>query len=396
LTEHPRLYYLDDIPTPYRLGVQRRVAQEWRGAFKIAYCAESEPGRDWSFNFSDLNIEILPGWQYRPRRQTNPMSFKWNPTVATSLERFRPDVVVLSGYVHPTVYQAAIWCHSHQIPYGIACETSAHSTTLTGLKWQIKRWIAGSIVRRMDFGLPVGRNAANYLQLLGARDVQMFYFPNTPDTSVIRANAERIISQNEEGGLRRHLGIPEGSKIILFVGRMIDAKRPMDVLDAFRRLGSEASDVSLVFVGDGPLLDHLKGAATEDDRIVCTGWLTDTDKTAALMAISSMLVLPSQHETWGAVVNEAMAAGTPVIASDRVGAATELIESGVNGLIHSVGNIADLAKAIRFLLTEEGARSRMASAARVTALARGHEFAAANLIAGALHGIRQRRDQRPE
>ena len=119
-----RLYYLDDIPTPYRLGVQRRIAQNWGSAFKIAYCAATEPGRNWTLDFSGLDVEILPGRQYRPKKQANPFSFKWNPTVAASLDAFRPDVVVLSGYVHPTMMRAARWCRRRHVPYAIVCETS--------------------------------------------------------------------------------------------------------------------------------------------------------------------------------------------------------------------------------------------------------------------------------
>ena len=95
------------------------------------------------------------------------------------------------------------------------------------------------------------------------------------------------------------------------VGRLIDAKRPLDLLSAFLRLGPVAADALLVFVGDGPLLPALKTAAAGDPRIVFTGWVADPAKTAGLMAISSLFVLPSQHGTWGAVVNEAMAAGFP-------------------------------------------------------------------------------------
>jgi hypothetical protein len=191
LSNAPRIYYLDDIPTPYRLGVQRRIAEQWPGLFKIAYCAAAEVGRDWSFDFTGLDVEILPGRQYRPKRQVNPMSVKWNPTVVSSLKAFRPNVVVLSGYVHPTMFLAARWCRKHNIPYGLASESSARNSTTMGTKWCIKQLIAGGLVRGMSFGLPVGREAGDYLKVFGPTNAPMFYFPNTPDTSVIAAQADR-------------------------------------------------------------------------------------------------------------------------------------------------------------------------------------------------------------
>jgi glycosyltransferase involved in cell wall biosynthesis len=385
-----RLYYLDDIPTPYRLGVQRRVAGQWPGAFKIAYCAASEPGRDWTFDFGDVDVEVLPGRQYRPPRQVNPISIKWNPSVCTSLAAFRPDVVILSGYLHPTMYLAAQWCRQNGVPYAIACETSARSTTTTGLKGWIKRRVAGWLVRGMAFGLPVGREAGAYLATLGSPDAPMYYFPNTPDTSVIVAVAEQVREDGREQELRRSLNIPLNSKIVLFAGRMIDAKRPMDALEAFRLAGHATREATLVFVGDGPLLAEIKAAATGSDNIVCTGWLTDPVQTAGLMAIAAVMVLPSQHETWGAVVNEAMAAGTPVIASDRVGSAVELIESEVSGIVYPVGDVAALADAIGRVLLNDDLRLDMGRSGKEIALDKGEIYAADNLVSGALQAISRR------
>ena len=198
----PRLYYLDDIPTPYRLGVQRRVAVEWGGPMRIAYCAASEPGREWTFDFSGLDVEWLPGKQWRPARQVNPMSLKWNAGVSDSLTAFRPDIVVLSGYVHPTVYMAARWCRMNHVPYGIASETTARSTTMSGPRWLLKKALAGWLVEGMAFGLPTGREAAEYLRALGASDKPMHFFPNTPNTTPIVNVADSIRTSDGGAALR--------------------------------------------------------------------------------------------------------------------------------------------------------------------------------------------------
>jgi glycosyltransferase involved in cell wall biosynthesis len=102
------------------------------------------------------------------------------------------------------------------------------------------------------------------------------------------------------------------------------------------------------------------------------------------------MVLPSQHETWGAVVNEAMAAGTPVIASDMVGSAIELIESEVSGIIYPVGDTAALADAMSRLLRDDDLRRNMGRAGKEIALAKGEIYAADNLISGALHATEGR------
>lgn len=382
-----RLYYLDDIPTPYRLGVQKLVAERWPGEFRLAYCAASEPGRDWELDFGALRPEFLEGRQWRPSHQMNPFSFKWNPGVGRSLSAFRPDVVVLSGYAHPTMWQAARWCIRNGVPYAITCETSARISRTAGWRWAAKRLIAGWIVRNMAFGLPVGREAAAYLRRLAPTDAPMYFFPNTPDTGPIIAEANRIAATGGEAALRRELGISADAAILLFVGRIIDAKRPLDAIEAFMRLG-HAPEAMLLIVGDGDNLAGLSQRVAGDPRIVLTGWIKDPAKIVGLMAISTALLLPSEHEPWGAVVNEAMAAGTPVISSDRVGAAIELVESGKNGFLVPVGNVEALADAMRKVVADRDLAFCMGAAARCTALQQGEEFAVTNFVTGALESIR--------
>lgn len=391
MNDGPRLYYLDDIPTPYRLGVHQRIAELWPGRFRLAFCAASEPGRTWDLDLGMLDTEILPGFQYRPPRQANPMSVKFNPLVWRSLDAFRPDVVAVSGYVHPTIHLAAAWCRMHRVPYGVSCETSRRDTVMGGLKARLKKRIASSVVRGMAFGLPVGRDAAQYLELLGAKGAPMFHFPNTPNAAAIAAAAEQTRRSGAEQTLRQAFAIPPTSRIILFVGRMIDAKRPMDLLQAFGGLDSDTLDAALVFVGGGPLLEGLRQRAAGLARVVFTDWVKEPERVFELMAISSVFALPSQHEPWGAVVNEAMASGVPVIASDRVGAAMELVDSGTNGLVVPVGDVRGFATAIESLLADEAHRARLGRAGQATALAHGHEFAAGNLVKGAGYAVNVRR-----
>jgi glycosyltransferase involved in cell wall biosynthesis len=391
----PRLFYLDDIPTPYRLGVQKRVAEDWPGEFKLAFCAESEPGRDWTLDYGDLAPEFLDGKQWRPPGQVNPFSYKWNPGIARRLDAWRPHVVILSGYVHPTMWAAARWCVRNKVPYAVSCETSARSSATAGWRWAVKRAVSGWLVRAMAFGLPVGREAGDYLRAFGPSQAPMHFFPNTPDTAPIVAEAERLAATGGEGPLRAELGISPDATIFLFVGRLIDAKRPLDTVEAFKRLKG-AENAVLLIVGDGDHMAAIREAAAGDPRMVCTGWLKDPAVIAGLMSISTAMLLPSSHEPWGAVVNEAMAAGTPVISSDRVGAATELIDDGENGFLVPVGEIAGYTRAMHKLLTDPELARGMGAAARATAIAQGEEFAANNLISGALaatkHGTEESLD----
>src|ERR1044072_9032437 len=124
MPEGPRLYYLDDIPTPYRLGLQEVVADLWPGTFRLRFCSVSVPGCEWQLDFGAVDVEFLPGRQFSRPTPANPFQIKWNPGVAKSLAAWKPDVVILSGYTHATMWRAARGCIRNGLPYGVSCETS--------------------------------------------------------------------------------------------------------------------------------------------------------------------------------------------------------------------------------------------------------------------------------
>lgn len=385
-----KLLYIDDIPTPYRIGVHKQITKTWTGRFKVLFCAQDEPGRKWDLDLNDIDHAVLRGWQWRPKRQANPFSFKYNPDVIKQLKEYQPDVVVLAGYAHPTMIRAAAWCLQNKIPYGVACETSARSTAISGPRWLLRKLAIGWIIRNMAFGLPVGKEASRYLAMLGRPDVPMYFFPNTPDTSTfVAANRALLEDPEKVVALRACYGLDANCPVFVFIGRLIDAKRPTDALDAFRKLDHSVA-ANLLFIGDGVLLDKLQAAAADDARIVFAGWVTNQTEVAALLALATAVILPSQHEPWGAVVNEAMAAGTPVIATDRVGAANEIIDHDVNGFVLEVGDVHGILHAMCTLLETDNVAEDFGRRAQKKAMENGELFASSNLVRGAIAAIENR------
>ena len=125
----------------------------------------------------------------------------------------------------------------------------------------------------------------------------MYYFPNTPNTSAIIAEADRVRLRGLERSLRESFFIAADAPIILFAGRLIDAKRPLDVLEAFEQLKELRRTAVVVMVGDGPLKPALMERAK--GNVVFTGWIRDRKQMAALMAISRQMCCP-QYTSHGA------------------------------------------------------------------------------------------------
>jgi glycosyltransferase involved in cell wall biosynthesis len=128
----------------------------------------------------------------------------------------------------------------------------------------------------------------------------------------------------------------------LFVGRLIERKGLDVLLEAFARFeGGE-----LWIAGDGPLDEAVSAAAAQDRRIRLVGHVAGEDL-GDLYRESDVLVVPSLYEAWGLVVHEGLAHGRPVIATDQVGAADDLIDPGVNGYVVPAASAEETARAMR-------------------------------------------------
>jgi len=147
------------------------------------------------------------------------------------------------------------------------------------------------------------------------------------------------------------------------MGRLEGYKGVEVLLSAFARAAKEENNLRLVIGGDGSLRPRVEAiAADAEHRVTYLGRLSGDDVWRAYLA-ADFLVLPSLFEPWGLVVNEAMACGLPVIVSDRVGCADDLVPHGETGLVIGAGHEIELASAIQQLARAEPDRCRMGLAA---------------------------------
>ena len=252
--------------------------------------------------------------------------------------------------------------------------------TIRIFKW-VKKYLMQPVVCGAAFGLPVSRAAGNQLREMANNDaLSLFMFPNTPDITLIQE-----VIKTSQGAIRdrsffEELGVPTTGKVILFVGRLIDAKRPLDLLSAYKLLPERLrQETHIVFVGDGPLRKNIHSQKDEYDSIFDIGWISDYPLLVKLMASADLFVLPSSHEPWGTVVNEAMACGLPVLVSDHVGSGQEMIKHNVNGFIFPCGQVKRIAELIELCLLSS-TQQKYKEAARKTAIEFGEEFAVKNLM----------------
>jgi glycosyltransferase involved in cell wall biosynthesis len=163
---------------------------------------------------------------------------------------------------------------------------------------------------------------------------------------------------------RRSLGLPDEKRFLLFVGRIDDrVKRVGLLIRAFAQLAGEYPGVDLLIAGDGPDRKRLEEQSLRQapDRVRWLGWIGSVDERRDLYNAAEFLILPSKSEGFPTVVGEAMACGTPVIASD-VGGVSELVVHGENGYLVDPHCEADLVRAVAEALAEPEAADQLRAA----------------------------------
>jgi len=151
-----------------------------------------------------------------------------------------------------------------------------------------------------------------------------------------------------------------GEKILLYVGRVSKEKNLHLLAEAYERIRAKYKPCRLAIVGDGPYREELKGKLR--DGAIFTGCLKGEELSAAY-ASSYLLIFPSETDSFGCVVMEALSSGIPAIVSD-IGGPREAITHGYNGYIVRTDAADDIVKTALFLLNNPSERDRLGTNAR--------------------------------
>jgi glycosyltransferase involved in cell wall biosynthesis len=204
-----------------------------------------------------------------------------------------------------------------------------------------------------------GKASFDYLRSLGSPAASILTAPNAVDNRFFATQAE--VARAQAIAFRENLKLP--LRFILFVGRLVPEKGVFDLLEAYAKLESRLrSEVGLVFAGDGVCREELARQAKHiSPGAVCFPGFAQREDLAGLYALAETLVLSTHSDTWGLVVNEAMACGLPIIVSSVAGCSADLVEDGWNGYVVPPRDPEKLSAAIDSLLRQPELKQRMAA-----------------------------------
>jgi glycosyltransferase involved in cell wall biosynthesis len=255
--------------------------------------------------------------------------------VGDRIARTRPDVVLIAGWHSAFQVRALLACRRRGLPAiyrGDSCLPMAPTGWRRPL-WWMRTWL---LLRLFRGWLSVGTRADEYLRHFSVPAGRVAASPHCADHDWFAAHASVARADGGRERLRVALGLREDDFVVLFAGRLMQRKRPLDALRGLVGLGPSAV---LLVVGTGPMMEALQVEARRlGVRTVMAGFRNQRGM-ADCYAASDVLAVPSAWESWGLVVNEALASGIPCVVSADVAAGTDLIRDGENGFSVPVGDV---------------------------------------------------------
>jgi len=346
-------------PIQYYSPLFREMAKVENWDFEVWYCSdENIKGHlDRGFNTQvKWDVDLLSGYKYKILKNNSP----W-PSIFNGFKGLiNLDAIKLLRQKKKAVIVVHGWAYASNILVIIAAKLFGHTVLLRGenpLKQEVSRSKGKRIIKKyylktifsfVDHFLFIGKQNKLFYQSYGVNEKKLAFTPYAVDNERFQENAKQYLPQ--KSSLRKILGVPEDAFVILYSGKYIDKKRPLDLLKAFHMLNE--NNAWLVMIGEGTLRDKMEVFIEENnmDRIILTGFINQTE-IPKYYAIGDVFVMCSEYgETWGLSVNEAMNFSLPVIASDLVGCTDDLIENDKNGYVYPHEDITRLSMRLRDII----------------------------------------------
>jgi glycosyltransferase involved in cell wall biosynthesis len=348
-----RLAILTEIISPYRIPLFNTLAQCAGVDLHVIFLAETDPVlRQWRVYKDEIKFsyEVLPSW--RPRMSGYNALF--NRGVGRGLREAAPDAILCGGYNYPASWQALVWARVHNIPFLLWSESHAHESRRVR---PLVEFLKDEFLHRCTGFVVPGRLALEYLVDHKIGKNMIFTAPNAVDNNLFAACAAE--ARKNANARRQELNLP--GRYFLFAGRLVREKGVFELLSAYAKLNEQArQQVGLVFAGDGACRQELEErAASISPGVVTFAGFAHREQLATYYALAEMLVLPTYSDTWGLVVNEAMACGLPVILSPAAGCAADLVRENWNGLLIPPKEVSPLAAAMESLAGQPDLCARM-------------------------------------
>lgn len=370
ITRRSRLSVIHSHPIQYSAPLYRYLAQDPAIDLTVYYCSNKgvAPYYDKGFSIDvKWDIDLLGGYKHvtLPRlgkieRRGGFFSYT-NPSIVSFLAKQKSDAVLINGRSYFTYVLGAI--AAKLLGMCVLLREVVTSPQIDSRRKNLVRILAlKPLYSLYDTIFYVGTNSKDYYRRLGIREEKLAFLPYAVDITQFRETIDNHRSQILQ--LRKSVNASCDNPIILYVGKLLRGKRVFDLIKAVECLQKQGLMTTLFLVGDGSQAGELHSYVRDHNisNVHFHGFVNQS-LLPVYYGASDIFVFTTARDTWGAVINEAMAAGLPIITTNQAGAAKDLVIHGQNGFLYEAGDIDSLAKYIEILISD---RDLMKSMSRVS------------------------------
>jgi len=364
-----RVLTIASHPIQYAAPLFRLLAQQRVLDFQVAFCSlrGAEAAHDPEFGRSvKWDVPLLDGyrWTHMPNRGSGRESFLglYNPDLWALIRDGQFDAVVCQlSYLRCSFWIAYFAARYHRAVFLFGTDASSREPR-DGRKWKLAfKNVAWPLLFRLSSQvLTASSSGRDMMRCLGIPADRISMTLDTVDNDWWRTQAERV----DRAAVRQSWGLGPDEKVILFCAKLQPWKRPLDVLRAFAAADIPRS--TLIFAGDGALRLTIEAEATTlgvSSRVRSLGFVNQSQLPGVYRA-SDIMVIPSEYEPFGLVVNEAMLCDCVVVASSKVGAVGDLVSHGRTGFVYPCGDIQGLSHLLAKALSDPTQLREIRRAAR--------------------------------
>ncbi len=361
-----KLAILNTHPIQYFAPLYKELAKENNIDLTVLYCSRwgVEEYIDPQFKKSiKWDIPLLEGYNYkflknfRNTQSVNKFFNLINFEIIPELMRNKYDVLWINGHNNLTNLIAVITAKLIGTKLLMRAETQLYVEPIR-IKKLLRKPVMKLFYKLFNGFLFIGTRNKEYYKYLSIPDNKLFLVPYSVNNEFFMSKVEEAKNKIDE--LKVKYGINNNHINILYASKLLKRKNPIDLLKAFELVRQTIDNVNLLFVGAGEEEDNLKRYVSKNkiDNVYLLGFLNQSEL-PDVFAIADIFVLPAINEQWGLIINEAMCAGLPIITTDVVGAAPDLVKDGINGFIFKACDVNQLAEKLLIILSDEKLRINM-------------------------------------
>lgn len=339
-----RIVFFVERPTQFEVPFYRFAARDPEHRLRVIYTGGDPSAAAYDPELSrtiDWGFDLIEGydWAALPARGQG-------RRLAAELSPGSFDLAIVNGYTRRAYLRAAVRARRSGIATALRLDSVAFGEEASGRSFARRALYRTVLPHLFDLFLGVGTGTLDFLAAHGIPKERQGLFPYAIDVDGFRERS--LLSPQARAARRAGLGVAPDARIVLSLAKFGPREAPWDLLRAFPAVAAADPAARLVLAGDGPERGSLEAEARAlgvAEQVVFPGYIPYPEL-PALYGTADLFVHPAAEERWGVSVQEALACGLPVIASERVGAGRDLIDPGRNGFRYLAGDSAALGRAV--------------------------------------------------